>query len=146
MSLFASYTRDQLRRTYTEAWQKHQQRAPLSPLEALIADVLELHPQYHRIVGNLGDALSIETSEGGGTENPFLHLGLHLAVREQVSIDRPPGVRALLHALQNASGDVHAAEHVLIEALAETLWEAQRNGRAPDEQHYLELARRVLER
>ena len=53
MSLFASYTRDQLRQTYTEAWKKHLQRSPLSPLEALIVDVLELHPEYQRIVERL---------------------------------------------------------------------------------------------
>ncbi|MGA2779375.1 MAG: DUF1841 family protein [Steroidobacteraceae bacterium] len=146
MSLFDSYSRDQLRRTYTEAWQKHRQRLPLSPLEALIADVLELHPRYQRVVESLDDALALEAAADGATENPFLHMGLHLAVREQVAVDRPPGVRALLLALQNASGDVHAAEHVLMEALGETLWEAQRSGRTPDEQHYLALARRALER
>ena len=146
MSVFTSYTRDELRRTYAEAWQKHLQRSPLSPLEAQIVEVLELHPQYQPIVENLGDALSRESSAGGGTQNPFLHLGLHLAVREQLSVDRPPGVRALLHALQNAQGDVHGAEHVLMEALGETLWEAQRNGRVPDVQHYLAMARRALKR
>jgi Domain of unknown function (DUF1841) len=146
MSLFESYSREQLRRTYTEAWQKHCELAPLSPLEALIADVLEWHPEYQAIVESPDDAQSFEPSAGGAGENPYLHLGLHLAVREQVSIDRPPGVRALFTALQNARGDVHAAEHVLMEALGETLWEAQRNGRVPDEQHYLALARRVLQR
>ncbi len=146
MSLFASYTRDELRQTYSEAWKKHLQRSPLSPLEALIADVLELHPEYQPIVESLGDALGLETSAAGGAENPFLHMGLHLAVREQVSIDRPPGVRDLHRALQAATGDAHGAEHVLMEALGETLWEAQRNGRAPDELHYLALARRSLQR
>jgi hypothetical protein len=146
VSLFASYTRDQLRQTYTEAWKKHLQRSPLSPLEALIVDVLELHPEYQRIVERLDDALELETSAAGGAENPFLHMGLHLAVREQVSIDRPPGVRELHRALQAATGDAHGAEHALMEALGETLWEAQRNGRAPDELHYLALARRALQR
>ena len=146
MSAFASYTREELRRTYTEAWRKHLQRSPLLPLEALIVEVLELHPQYQSLVQNLDDALSLESGAGGSTENPFLHLGLHLAVREQLSVDRPPGVRDLLHALKSARGDVHSAEHVLMEALGETLWEAQRNGRVPDEQHYLALARRTLKR
>ncbi len=145
MSLFASYTREQLRRTYTEAWRRHLQRAPLSPLDALIVEVLELHPQYQPIVEDADEALALETG-AGDAENPFLHLGLHLAVREQVSVDRPPGVRELLRTLQRANGDAHAAEHVLMEALGETLWEAQRNGRVPDEQLYLALARRALER
>ena len=33
-----------------------------------------------------------------------------------------------------------------MEALAETLWEAQRAGRPPDESRYLDLARLSLER
>lgn len=110
--------------------------------------MLELHPQFQPIVENLDDALGFEPSAGAGTENPFLHLGLHLAdpTSKRRSTGRP-GVRALLGALQKkAQGDVHAAEHVLMEALGETLWEAQRNGRVPDEQHYLELARRALQR
>ena len=39
----------------------------------------------------------------------------------------------------------HRAEHVLMEALGETLWQAQRSGRPPDEARYLALARRHLE-
>jgi hypothetical protein len=73
-------------------------------------------------------------------------MGLHLAVREQVSIDRPPGVRDLLHRLHARQGDPHRAEHGLMEALAETLWRAQRAGTQPDEAQYLTLARSRLER
>jgi hypothetical protein len=71
---------------------------------------------------------------------------LHLAVREQVSIDRPPGIRELLRLLEARYGALHPAEHALMEALGETLWQAQRAGTAPDENHYLTLARRRLER
>ena len=80
-----------------------------------------------------------------GTENPFLHMGLHLAVRDQLSIDRPPGVRELHRLLQFRHGGWHHAEHVLMEALGETLWQAQRNDRPPDEANYLSLVRRHLE-
>jgi hypothetical protein len=62
-----------------------------------------------------------------------------------VSIDRPPGVRELHRALQARYGDLHLAEHVLMEALGQVLWQAQRAGRAPDEGQYLALARRSLE-
>ncbi|WP_204318325.1 DUF1841 family protein [Serratia marcescens] len=30
-----------------------------------------------------------------GETNPFLHMGLHLAVREQVATDRPQGIRTV---------------------------------------------------
>ncbi len=136
------HTREQLRRSYADAWRKRLARSPLTPQESMIADVIELHPEYQAIAADLEAALAFEAKAAGAAENPFLHMGLHLAVREQLSIDRPPGIRELHHSLQARFGDAHDAEHALMEALAETLWEAQREGRAPDERHYLELARR----
>jgi hypothetical protein len=141
---FGGYTREDLRRSYSDAWRKQLAHSPLTPLEALIADVILLHPEYHGVVMGTPSATALEADAAGGAENPFLHMGLHLAVREQVSIDRPPGIRELQRSLKSRLGDLHNAEHALMEALAETLWEAQRAGRAPDEGHYLELARRRL--
>ena len=144
MSLFDSHTRDQLRQTYADAWRKHGERVPLTPLEAMLVDIIGLHPQYQPVVQNADTALAFEPTAASATENPFLHMGLHMAVHEQISIDRPPGVRDLHRRLQARCGDVHGAEHVLMEALAETLWEAQRSGRPPDESEYLNRARSRL--
>lgn len=141
---FGAYTRDELRRSYADAWRKHCARSPLTPLEALIADVLVLHPEYQALVADAPTALGFAPPAGAARENPFLHMGLHLAVREQLSIDRPPGIRALFESLKTRLGDVHDAEHALMESLAEALWEAQRSGRAPDETRYLELAKHRL--
>ena len=145
MPAFDSHTREQLRQAYSDAWRKHRENAPLTPLEAMITDVVGAHPEYHAIVSD-PDAAGFESAVAGGGENPFLHMGLHLAVREQVSIDRPPGVRGLLQSLQSRLGDWHSAEHALMESLAETLWQAQRAGTPPDEGRYLTLARQRLER
>lgn len=142
MSLFDSQSRDQLRQSYLEAWRKRASGAILSPLEAQIADVIGAHPEYHAVLQDAGRALTLDPGAQPG-ENPFLHMGLHMAVREQIAIDRPPGVRELHARLRAAAGDAHRAEHLLMEALAETLWEGQRAGRAPDETRYLELARRL---
>jgi Domain of unknown function (DUF1841) len=139
--MFDSHTRDQLRQVYSEAWRKQLAGSPVTPLEAMIADVIGLHPEYQPVVQDAGAALAFEPHAGQPVENPFLHMGLHMAVREQVSIDRPPGVRDLHAQLQARYGGLHDAEHALMEALAETLWEAQRAGTSPDERHYLNLAR-----
>lgn len=139
-SAFGGYTRDQLRESYAEAWRKHLARSPLTPLESLIADVIALHPEYQTLLKDAQAVRSFESAASPG-ENPFLHMGLHVAVREQVSIDRPPGVRELHHTLAARFGE-HVAEHALMESLAQTLWDAQRSGRAPDEREYLERARR----
>jgi hypothetical protein len=142
---FGGYTREQLRSSYAEAWRKHLARVPMTPLESLIADVIAHHPEYQSLVGDAGAVQAFEPSAEGAVENPFLHMGLHLAVREQLSIDRPPGVRQIQQALAARLGDQHDAEHVLMEALAETLWEAQRGGQPPDERRYLDRARARIE-
>jgi hypothetical protein len=141
MSLFNSYSREQLRLAYSQAWAKHVARTPLSPLEAQIADVIELHPEYQRVVADADSAIAFEQGAAGTSDNPFLHMGLHLAVREQLAIDRPPGIRELQRQMQARFGDPHLAEHILMESLGEELWRAQRDGRAPDESRYLALAR-----
>jgi hypothetical protein len=141
--MFDSYTREQLRRTYAQAWAKHLAHAPVTALEALIIDVISVHGEYQTMVADEQAALAFEPNPQGNAENPFLHMGLHLAVREQLSIDRPPGVRALHRRLQARHG-AHGAEHALMEALGEALWRSQRAGTAPDEALYLRLAQRHL--
>jgi hypothetical protein len=141
MTVFGGYTREQLRLAYAEAWAKHVARSPLTPLEALITDVIGAHPEYHGIVADSGTALAFEQNAAGSGENPFLHMGLHLAVREQLAIDRPPGIRDLHRQLQARYADAHLAEHILMEALGEELYVAQRSGKAPDEKQYLARAR-----
>ena len=133
--------RNELRQMYADAWQKRLEQRPASPLETQIADVIAMHPEYHEDV--TGEDLDKDYLPDGGQTNPFLHMGLHLAIREQVSTDRPAGIAAIHEALTGRSGDPHSAEHAMIEALAETLWEAQSANQAPDEAKYLERLRRI---
>lgn len=128
--------RNELRKMYKDAWRKHIDKIPLTPLEAQIADVVALHPEYHDDI--TGDDLARDYTPDGGQTNPFLHMGLHLGIREQVSTDRPAGISTILAQLTTMLGDAHAAEHQMIDCLAETLWEAQNQNAAPDEQKYLE--------
>jgi hypothetical protein len=145
MSIAAGYTREELRRAYSEAWAKHLAGTPLAPLEAAIADVIALHPEYQALVADPERSLAYAPAADQPAQNPFLHLGLHLAVREQLSVDRPPGIRDVHRSLAARAQDGHAAEHRLMEALGQTLWEAARDGRAPDEREYLRRARGALE-
>lgn len=128
--------RNEIRQMYADAWQKHCDKVPLAPLEAQIADVVAMHPEYHGHVTD-GD-LNRDFTPDGGQTNPFLHMGLHLGIREQVATDRPSGIAAVHKALAAKLGELHAAEHAMIECLAETLWEAQSGNQPPDEAKYLE--------
>jgi hypothetical protein len=137
--MFDSHSRDQLRQAYVDAWSKHCARRPLTPLEAAIADVVGLHPEYQALLQSAAGARGFQPTDPCAV-NPFMHLGLHLAVREQLSIDRPPGI-CNLHRILAARHGGHGADHVLMEALEETLLDAHRSGRAPDETVYVERVR-----
>ena len=143
MPFFAGQNRDQMRRRYLEAWRKFNARAPLEPLEAQLAAVIAEHPEYVAWLEAGHQALSAEFTPEGGRENPFLHMGLHLAIREQVATNRPAGIAEIHRKLSQRPGGAHAAEHAMLEPLAEILWDAQRQGRMPDEQAYLERLRKL---
>lgn len=128
--------RNELRKMYKDAWKKRCDESPLTPLEAQISDVVEWHPEYHGDVTS--DKLDKDYTPDGGQTNPFLHMGLHLGIREQVATNRPAGISGIFATLAGKLGDAHAAEHQMIDCLAETLWEAQSQNTAPDEQNYLQ--------
>ena len=134
--------RDDLRRAYVDAWSKSRTGRALEPLERLLAGVIEEHGEYHAMLES-PDALAREFLPEAGRSNPYLHMGLHVAIREQLATDRPSGVRGLYARLLPRFADAHRLEHALMECLAETLWDAQRAGTAPDEARYLDRVRRI---
>jgi len=127
-----------LRQVFLVAWRKHRERGALAPLEKIIADVIGDHPEYQRLLENEDRALEHDYPAESGISNPFLHMGMHIALREQLAARRPAGVNELHQALLTQLGDAHEAEHWMLECLGETLWRAQRNGTAPDEALYLQ--------
>ncbi len=133
--------RQELRQMYVMAWQKSKHNEVMSPLEAQIATVIGEHPEYQDVLRQVSRDADFEPADG--QSNPFLHMGLHLAIREQVATDRPAGIAAVHKSLSQHSGDPHSTEHRMIDCLAESLWEAQNANRAPDEQKYLERLQRL---
>jgi hypothetical protein len=138
-------TRDQARRFFVEAWDKECRGLELTPLERLAAGIVLLHPEYHGLLESGEAALAREWTPEAGQTNPFLHLSLHLAVEEQLTIDQPPGIGALFASLVLSRADRHAALHELLECLGEMVWQAQRNAAAPDAAAYLDCVRRRLD-
>ena len=134
-------SREQVRLFFCDAWKKYQERLPLVGAEVTAADLAVRHPEYHALLADTQGALEKEWTPEGGQMNPFLHLSLHLAIHEQVSIDQPPGIRAAFDSLR-ARMEPHDAEHVLLECLAETIWKAQREGTAMDALAYVDAVRR----
>ncbi len=143
MPFFHDQGRSELRRRYAEAWRKRRESLPMEPLEHQIATVIEEHPEYQALLEGDPEALQRDFTPAGGQANPFLHMGLHLAVREQVATNRPAGIAAIHAELCRRIGDRHDAEHRMIECLAEALWLSQRTGLPPDETAYVESLRRL---
>lgn len=135
-------SREQVRRFFCDAWRKHQERLPLVGAEVAAADLAARHPEYHALLADADGALDKEWTPEGGEMNPFLHLSLHLAIHEQLSIDQPPGIRIAFERLVGRM-DRHDAEHVLLEKLAETVWQAQRSGGQLDAEAYVEAVHRA---
>ena len=138
--IFAGQSRDQLREAYRAAWRRFKQQHTLSPLDKQVVAVISEHPEYHVIIESAAADLA-NYSPRTGQLNPWLHMGLHLAIREQVSTNRPAGIAAIHAKLAAQAGGAHEAEHRMLEVLAEQLWEAQRAGKPPDENAYLERLR-----
>lgn len=136
-------TRDQARQFFIDAWRKHREHAALSGLEAVAAELVTQHPEYHALLEE-AEAVARDFRPEDGQINPFLHLSLHLAIHEQLSINQPPGLREAYDlCLAHHAGDRHAALHDVLEALGETMHEAQRTGRMPDGIAYVERVKQL---
>jgi hypothetical protein len=139
-------TREQVREFFFETWRKYRAAEPLVGLESVALEVALLHPEYHALLGRPERYREQEYFPELGQTNPFLHLSLHLALEEQLSIDQPAGIAAQLAALSARLGERHAALHEAIECLAEMMWRAQRDAAPPDGAAYLECLERRARR
>jgi hypothetical protein len=137
-----SPTRDESRRLFFESWRKFKAGTALEGLEATVVGVLTAHPEYHSMLEQPERHIDTNYSPDAGQVNPFLHLSLHLAVEEQLSIDQPRGIRGRYQGLVARLDSEHDAKHRIIECLAETIWQAQRNRGTFDERVYFECLAR----
>ena len=139
-------SRDQARQFFIESWRKHRQKLPMTQMEIIAADLVAIHPEYHELLGGAtqdpDSALKKEWTPEQGEGNPFLHLSLHLAIEEQMSIDQPPGIKSIFNALLARHGERHAALHEVLECLGEMIWQSQRDNAPPDGAAYLDCLRR----
>lgn len=142
--MFFSDDRKQLRDQFRQAWRKKLAGETLEPLEKQIATLIEEHPCYHSIMLQDDDVLDQDFTHEHANENPFLHLSLHLALREQVGTNRPSGIQEVTRLLLLKYQDGHDLEHRMMACLGEFLWDAQRQGLAPDEIAYLERLKELL--
>ncbi len=134
-------SRDQSRQFLFETWRKYQSREPLAGLETIAIEHILDHPEYHPVLADPERYLDRDYPPELGETNPFLHLMIHVALSEQLSIDQPAGVRAAYASLLARLGDAHDAQHAALDCMAEMIWRAQRDGVPYDAEAYLDCMR-----
>lgn len=129
-------TRESVRLFFIEVWQKANQGqvAGFSALEKMALSILLEHPEYHEALDNPQNLYEHFPAE----DNFFLHLSLHLALEEQLSIDQPIGIRQAYLRLLTSLDNEHEVKHKLLECLGEMVWESTRLQKPLDGNRYLE--------
>ena len=135
--------RDSARQFFFDAWRKYRAKLPLEPMEQIVSGVVLQHPEYHAFLENEDDASNREFTPEMGKTNPFLHMGMHISLQEQVGSDRPQGISALYQKLLPEFASNHDLEHRMMDCLGEVLWAAQRDQVLPSETDYLECLKKI---
>ena len=135
--------RTELRQMFFTSWKKHQNKQLMEPLEAVVAKIIELHPEYHALLEDKETLDKDYTPEMGQT-NPFLHMAMHISIQEQLSTKRPTGIDQLYQSMLQKNKDPHETEHLMMECLGKMLWEAQSQNREPDENDYLSCLKKYI--
>lgn len=141
-----NHDRQKIRQFYFDSWSKYQNNQPLEPVEMMIAEVIKQHPEYHILLDSEVENQDQDYFPEAGESNPFLHMGMHIAIMEQLSTQRPKEIVEIHQSLSKSLGDCHQAEHQIMECLAEMLWQSQRQGEAPDEKTYIENLTQLVKR
>ena len=137
-------TRDQARQLFFDTWRKYRRQEMLEGLEQIVLEVILQHPEYHEMLENIDAYRDRDYLPEMGDTNPFLHMSMHVAIKEQLSIDQPVGICARFARLLQQTGSEHDAVHLTMECLAEMLWQSQRHQTAPDATVYFDCLERQL--
>lgn len=137
-----SQDRTKQRQFLARSWQKFNNKEPLEPLETLLASIIQIHPEYHDLINNVESDYFPEQGE----VNPFLHINLHLALRDQLSINQPPGIKDAYDALLAKHKYEHAVEHMMMDCIAEMIFSSQKNNTPMDHQAYFQCIQNRVEK
>lgn len=131
-------SRDQVRQFFFGVWGKYRNSQPLEGAESMALEIILAHPEYHDMLSQPERYLDQDYPPEFGETNPFLHLSMHLAIAEQLSIDQPSGIRKRYELLLNRNGNPMSVQHEIMDCLGEMIWKAQRQGSAYDPAIYFD--------
>jgi len=128
-----SKDRSKQREFLAQSWQKHINAEKLEPLELQLAMIVQRHPEYHALINDI----NLEYFPEQGKTNPFLHINLHLALQDQITLNQPTGIIDIYKKLIVIHGDTHEVEHMMMECIAEMIFNSQKNNTTLDQDNYL---------
>ena len=126
--------RSKQRQYLKQAWEKYTSQEQLEPLELQLSKIVEQHPEYQNLIKNLDSEYFPEQ----GNTNPFLHINLHLTLQDQITMDQPKGIKEIHSQLLLKIKDAHEVEHMMMEHIAEMIFNAQKNNAAFDLDGYIQ--------
>jgi len=135
--------RDTSRKVFVDTWMKYRRGERLGSLEQIVLSVILQHTEYQRWLDDK-EIYTRDFTTMTNIDNPFLHMGMHIAINEQTGADRPPGIRSCYQNLLGKYTDEHKLQHTMMECLGQCLWQAQTNRTLPDEMAYLESLRKLV--
>ena len=126
--------RSKQRQYLKQAWEKYTSQEQLEPLELQLSKIVDQHPEYQDLIKNLDSEYFPEQ----GNTNPYLHINLHLTLQDQITMDQPKGIRDIHSQLIVKIKDAHEVEHMMMEHIAEMIFNAQKNNAAFDLDGYIQ--------
>ena len=126
--------RSKQRQYLKQAWEKYTSQEQLEPLELQLSKIVEQHPEYQNLIKNLDSEYFPEQ----GNTNPYLHINLHLTLQDQITMDQPKGIRDIHSQLIVKIKDAHEVVHMMMEHIAEMIFNAQKNNAAFDLDGYIQ--------
>ncbi len=135
--------RDSTREVFFRAWRRHSDGQPLEGVESLVVRVVLNHPEYQAMLADPDQYMDRDFSPLLGENNPFLHMGLHVAIEEQLTLNEPRGVRDIYKSLLTHNPDEHAVQHYMMECLGKWLHNAHHSSGGLDPMIYLDCLQRM---
>ncbi|WP_434778467.1 DUF1841 family protein [Neisseria sp. Ec49-e6-T10] len=133
----------EVRRFFAQVWQLRS-NGQLDALQKKALAIILEHPEYQHFLDNIDAYLDTQWLPENGETNPFLHMSLHLSLQEQCVINQPPGIADIAQQLAQKHDGIHEAEHVMMDALVEMIWQAQRHKTGFDVNLYVTQLRQTL--
>lgn len=134
--MYAMNDPSEVRQLFFDAWGKFNLQQPLTDLEKQLVTVMVDHPEYHFMFNDPAKYLHKAYLSPEET-NPFMHLGMHLVLRDQLSLNNPAGISEIYQGLAERFGNPLLAEHKMMECLNAALWQVMNQGEEFDQDRYM---------